>query len=183
MMTEQVYYTIWFFVGVLLLSVGVSYAWWTKVRVLWLRQDIYDIRDNLFMESARLDRADDQAAKCARDHLNALARVASVISFPLVITAINTGEAEVRELLKSENAKLNKFIKLSMEKAGNRIARYLTRETLTGWIIVILSRVVFMTWVLQSLYSGVQQWRESDAAEDALRIFEKDGKRHRWTAA
>lgn len=183
MMTEQVYYTIWFFVGVLLLSVGVSYAWWTKLRVLWLRQDIYDIRDNLFMESARLDRPHDEAAKCARDHLNAIARVASVISFPAVITAINIGEAEIRELPKSENEELNKCIQLSMEKAGNRIVRYLTRETLTGWIIVILSRVAVMTWIFPPLYSGVQRWRESGAAENALRIFENDGKRHGWTAA
>lgn len=182
MMTEQVYYTIGFFVGVLLLSVGVSYAWWTKVRVLWLRQDIYDIRDNLFMQSARLGRADDEAVKCARDHLNALARVAPVISIPLVITAINIGEAEVRALPKSENAKLNKFIKASMDNAGNRISRYLMRETLTGWICVILSRAVFMTWALQSLYSGVQQWRDSDAAEDALRILENNGKRDGWIA-
>jgi hypothetical protein len=40
--------THWLFLfGVFLMSGGVSYAWWLKLRVLWFRQDIYDLRDEL----------------------------------------------------------------------------------------------------------------------------------------
>ncbi len=172
-MTEQAYYTMWFFVGVILLSAGVSYAWWTKVRVLWLRQDIYDLRDELFMASARYSLTHDEAAKSARDHLNTLARIAPVISIPFVVTAIRTGVVEVRELPRSDDTRLDSLIKEAMNKADRRIARYLAKETLTGWLFVILSRVVLMTWLLQALGTWVQQWRESSSAEDALHMLER----------
>lgn len=170
-MTEQTFYTIWFFVGVFLLSVAVSYAWWMKIRVLWLRQDIFDMRDRLFMESASLGLSQDVAAKSARDHLNTLARIASVISIPFVITAITKGIAEVRQLPESPNARMNSIIKGTMKEADARIARYLLRATMLGWAFVITSRLVFMTWLLREVYVWVTKWRESDAVEDALRIL------------
>jgi hypothetical protein len=32
---------IWIFVGTLLISLSLAYAWWVKVRIICLRQDIF----------------------------------------------------------------------------------------------------------------------------------------------
>lgn len=181
-MTSEAFYYIAYFFGVLLFSFGVAFAWWTKVRVIWFRQDIYDLRDRLFMEGARLGCADDEASRYARDHLNTLARIAPVLSIPIVMHASKLELAEVRKLPKSNNPTLAKTIETVMCKADMRIRRYLLNETLTGLSIRALCRLISMRWLVQDLVASAKKWRESQSPEEALRLLENDYRANRWAA-
>ncbi len=166
-----------FLFGVFLMSFGVSYAWWMKIRVMWFRQDIYDLRDELFMACVRLRCVDDEGGRAARDHLNVLAQVASVLSIPFLANAIQLGLAEVCAIPKSKNVELDKLIESAMNRADRRIGRYLLRESLTGLIIIPASRLMSMAWVEQKFIGWVHKWRASRAAEDAIRLLGRTGDR------
>lgn len=175
-MNDDMYLYLAFLFGVLLMSLGIAGAWWTKVRVIWLRQDIYDLRDELFMESVRRDCVQDPGIQAAREHLNAIARVSPVLSISFIANAIQLGLVESREFPRSDDKELGKLIESTMNKAGLRIQRYLLRETLAGLISIRVGRLVSMAWVEDKLITWVQLWRKSAAAEDALRLLGKERK-------
>lgn len=164
-----------FVLGCSLMSLGVSYAWWLKVRVIWLRQDIYDLRDELFMESVRLDRVDDAGARAAREHLNTLARISPIISIPLIANAIQLGVSRECPVPKSSHSDLNTAITTAMEQADRRLARYLLKHTLSGLVIFPTTRFFSMTWVEDKFVAWVRLWRASTAAEDAVRVLDRAG--------
>ncbi len=172
-----------FLFGVFLISVGVSYAWWLKLRVLWFRQDIYDLRDGLFMGAVRLECSGDPGCRASRDHLNALARIAPVLSIPFLANAIRMGICEVKAFPKSENPKVNAMIERAMRGANQRIGRYLLRETLTGLVIIPIIRLMSMAWIEEAFEGWVYKWTESRAPEDAIPLLEKKHRMGRITPA
>lgn len=124
-----------FFIGVLLISLSVTYAWWVKVRIIRLREDIYDKRDWLFDTAARLDSFSDPAYKAARIHLNSIAGIAKFLSVQVVAFLSTQGQLKDAPRIKSDNPELQAAINDVFRWSAERIARYLLKETLSGWVI------------------------------------------------
>ena len=128
--------------GSLIISLALSYAWWTRVRVVNLRQDIFDIRDELLDEAADCSGLQDAAYKQARAWLNGMAAGAHVIASGPVLVYIHTLQRRTESASKrpkSDIAKLNKAIDSAVSKCGLRIARYILRETLPGIVFSCLA--------------------------------------------
>lgn len=121
-------------IGVLLVSLGLTYALFVRLRVVCLRQDIYDLRDKLFDEVVASDGCSDPAYVQARKLLNGLAVSADMLSLPLVFQCSFMSGDEVT-LLKSENLHIQSAIDSILEQATVRVFKYLKRQTATGWLM------------------------------------------------
>ena len=156
---------IWLTIGVLLISFVTTHAWWSIVRVVRLRQDVFDIRDNLFDVAAETRMFKDQAYRDARRHLNSIARIADTISFYMLGYLLYANFAP-RKRLRSNNAVLQKAIDLSLEDCTERIRKYLMRETFTGLVVLPFARTIRMANVLEEqLRQWVRRWLISSATE------------------
>ena len=156
---------IWLTIGVLLISFVTTHAWWSIVRVVRLRQDVFDIRDRLFDVAAKTRTFDDRAYRDARHHLNSVARIADTISLPVLGYLLHANFAQ-RERSLSNNAVLQRAIDVSLEDCTERIRSYLMRETFTGLFVFPLIRTIRMTSVVEELLRRwVRNWLISSAPE------------------
>ena len=105
---------IWLTIGVLLISFVTTHAWWTVVRVVCLRLDIFDSRDRLFDVAMATDRFDDPAYRDARCHLNSVARIADSITLPMLGYLLHA-DLGTRERKRSENPILQEAIDETLE--------------------------------------------------------------------
>lgn len=111
--------------GSFLLSSTITYAWWCKVRVIFLREDLFALRDSLWDEAKRLNAFEDQAYKAARSDLNACIQSAGMISLPLLIRVIISTPRRESVRLVSDNPELQRLIDAAYSKANQRLYRYL----------------------------------------------------------
>ena len=151
--------------GILLVSVGLTYAWWTKVRVICLRQDIFDIRDELFDAALDLNGLGDPAYRQARERLNFAAKIADVFSLPLV-TAVRSMNAPPQQEFCSSNRKLQEAINHAIASCSQRIVDYLYFETFCGMCGWMTSKV----WKTnkpspEQTGESVSQWVSSPSPE------------------
>ena len=160
---------VWLVAGMLIVSLSLSYAWWVKVRVVCLRQDIYDLRDRLFDRASDMRVLDDPAYLDVREHLNAVAASAEMITVPVLAFLLHNG-VQGKPFVKSGNAELQKVIDETIELCVCRIVHYLRWETFTG--IIILPIVLFdrlgtiledqaLKWVRRWLFSRSPEEIES----------------------
>ena len=164
---------IWFLIGVFTMSAGVSYAWWMKIRVVWLRQDIYDYRDELFMEALRRGCVQDPAGQAAREHLNCIARVSPVLSLFVLAHVVQFGLAEKKKFPRSKDKGFDEVVGATMKKAGLRVQHYLLRQTLTGLLLVPLARAALMDWLVDRVISWVELWGKSMAPEAVFQLLKR----------
>lgn len=155
----------WIFIGMMMVSLAVSHAWWCRVRVISLRQDLFDLRDGVFGVAMRLECFQDPAYRDARRHLNAVARIADTISIPTVVYVL-LGQIPERERPRSDNEHLQAAIDDTLERCALRIQRYLLRETFTGRIVAPAVRAIRMTSILEEqIIRWVRRWLVSAGPE------------------
>ena len=123
-----------------LLSVAICYAWWVRFRVWMLRQDIFNIRDELW-ESMRLSgELDDPSHREMREALNALIRLAPLLSV-LTILRVLTDETYAAVLTTKD---VGIAVRTARNRTVIRVTRYLFLETFSGLLaVVIVGAVVF----------------------------------------
>jgi len=127
-------------VGMVLASLVVTYAWWVKIRIINLRQDIFDIRDGLFDRALHLQALSDPAYRETRDHLNTVASTVHCLSLMVIFYSLGRGVlASAEGRFKTENAQLQAAIDDALESSSLRVARYLLRETLMGVVCEIMA--------------------------------------------
>ncbi len=162
-MLEYVY----LFLGCSLVSGAISYAWWMRVRVIDLRQDIFDVRDELFDCALEFDGHDDPAYKLVREHLNTLASTAPIISLMLLASVLGRnipeGFSDFKKKMTSSDPRLQEGIELALSKSSDRVCRYLIFETFTGIVAYSVSLVVNLSGVLASqMLVWTTRWVNSD---------------------
>ena len=148
--------------GSLIASLALSYAWWTHVRIVRLRQDIFDKRDELFDIASRLDRLDDPAYRAARRHLNSAANAAKVISFEFLFYVMGQ-EGDTENIIpETNNEHLQQAINESLTWCAERIVDSLFTETFVGILLILRFKVrgivshlerPFRVWCYQWLVS------------------------------
>jgi|GEM_PF-5065808 len=137
------------YLGALLLSAVVAAAWWTRIRQMWLRQDIYDLRDELFDTMAKAGTLDDPAYRSARSHLNYVAQCAGDLSLPVFLYLLHAG-VKGKAIESSENEFVQRTVQETIENCATRIVRFLVLETGAG-LLMSLSALVL------SLYGAMKQ--------------------------
>lgn len=156
---------VWIAIGVMLVSWALTYAWWVKVRVVCLRQHIYDIRDQLFDYAVTHGHLDDEAYRQARRQLNAIAAGVDVITVPVVGYMVRHGVSE-EALPKSDNEAMQAKIDASIEACFSRVFYYLKNETFTG---VVVRRMMYLVWIGELIEEQasflLRRWMLSDSPQ------------------
>lgn len=174
--------------GVLLISGALTYAWWIRVRVVCLRQDIYDLRDELFDIALKLRALDDPGYKATRAHLNGLARSAEVISVPLAIYAstLETEAAAHRgHSFRSADPALQSSIDDVHDRCARRLVRFLFWETLSGLvgrIFFAMTRNLRLAAERMSI-TVMERWIESAYPEQLVRAKGRQKRSRNRTAS
>lgn len=123
------------------LGLVIAYAWWTKVRVLRLRQHLFAIRDEMWDSANRLGQLDDPAHREYRDVINATIYCAGTIT-PITIIycgmLIRKAKTSFAQPPKPLSAEIEAIIAKAKERVNRRMVKYLTRETLSGLMLGIL---------------------------------------------
>ena len=126
------------FFGASMSAWALVYAWWAHVRVTFLRQELFQIRDCLWDTARELKAFDDPAYRQAREHLNAAIAVAGTFSMQsLQMAADAYAGAQVSKPLVSDNPQINEAINKAREAAADTIMTYLLLRTATGILYVI----------------------------------------------
>lgn len=131
-----------FMLGVCGVSVALTYAVWTKLRVLILRQELLDIRDDLFDKAVNVGGLTEPAYTEAREFMNDAAAIAEDITWQVMymVTLINdVTPAVVR--IRSDNEVLQAEIDNAYEKVTAVVARHLVRRSLSGMIAFVVGFV------------------------------------------
>ncbi len=156
---------IWLTFGVLTISFVTTHAWWSKVRVVRLRQDIFDIRDALFDVAGKVQAFGDPAYRDARRQLNSVARIADAINVHTLAYFLSANVPQ-RERLRSNCAELQKAIDNGLEECTDRISSYLRYETFTGLVVIPFAHTIRMTALLElQLTRWIRRWLISSAPE------------------
>src|SRR5438128_141697 len=115
-----------------LLSAVLSYAWWIRFRVWMLRQDLFMHRDRLWDSMRAEGRLDDPEHRRVRDDINALIRIAPLLSIWTIIRIFIEGPQTDRP----EQGAAGDLPHRTLEEAVLRVSRYLLFETLSGWVLL-----------------------------------------------
>ena len=119
-----------------LIGLSTFYLWWTYVRVIRLRQDLYDVRDHLFDAAHRHSLLSDPAYCQTRNTLNAMAHMADYLS-PRFVTELarlaRRGPMEGRPV--AVDPILDAEVLRTYRWLEERLFHYLMRECLSGWLI------------------------------------------------
>lgn len=168
-----------FLIGSMLIISGSTYAMWVKVRVVRLRQDIFDKRDALFDVADNLDAFSDVGYRAAREHLNSLAHLAKYLSISLIIHA--SPRSEKGEAITSDIPEMQQVIDEIFEWSGKRIVRYLLRETATGLLLSCLLGI--KDWQSRRMDYSVESWVRSDVPVELDRLRRESNSKLSHTAA
>ncbi|MEX2187489.1 MAG: hypothetical protein WD875_11870 [Pirellulales bacterium] len=122
-------------IGSFLVAISVAYSWWASSRAVFLREEIFGIRDRLW-DVARAENAfDDEAYRHARHHLNSLIRTAGLYSVRAIETATRLMPKEEHvPHPKSENEVLQRAIADAYLKSGRAVGRHVLLCHVTGWV-------------------------------------------------
>ena len=156
------------FIGAFIVSAALSYAWWIKVRVIDLRQDIFDIRDELFDQAVERGWLSDPAYRAARTRLNSMAANAHTLSVPVLDFLARRVESNTHTDIKEEenvgtsDEELRGAIHDCKYRVAERLNKYIFRETLCGIAILLAYRVTNMA----SKYHNIPQ-------DDSMDIYRR----------
>jgi hypothetical protein len=117
------------------LSLVVSYAWWTKVRVWILRQRLFTVRDELWDTMREKGLLDSPAHVRVREGINALIHLAPAFSFVVMAKILSDG---VRQ--KPPVTERIQVAEEALQEAIVTVANYLFYSTLSGLILAVIFR-------------------------------------------
>jgi hypothetical protein len=144
-----------FLIGCFGISVVITYLCWVRFRVWSLRQDLFEIRDNLWDRMESEGRLDDPAHRELRDAINSLIRIAHFLS-PLTILRILLNREKFSPLLAlRENDEL---LKQTRAQVFVRVARYILLESASGWLVAVLAAAFGMYSAISNALTRRIEW-------------------------
>jgi hypothetical protein len=155
-----------FTIGLVGLSVIVSYYFWTRMRIVRLQQDILDMRDELFAEAHRLQCLDDGAYCETREFFNNFIQFAPHLSVRIVMyVGLQTvGDEDARR--RSSNPVMQDAIERAYQRLAQRTFNFLAHETAGGFVLRIAAEFVLG---LPFLGSAKPEVAVNKKTEDAVR--------------
>ncbi len=134
----------------------VSYAAWCLVRVLFIRQELFAVRDSLWDRARDLDGFNDPAYQQARDHLNAGIKVVPSCSVSLLKYTMKHCRGAAPTRIKSQNPELQAAIDEAYSKSARWFAKYILYWRASGWLFMV-------SISLKALQDITIRWLQSQA--------------------
>jgi hypothetical protein len=129
------------FLGVFLVSFVVTWVWWVKVRVIFLQEELFIIRNRLWDHAKELNAFDDKAYKHARSHLNRCIKAAGFIDLSTVeYVAKNCADMEWPAPPSTKNTLLAEAIGSAYRESAIRIRNYLLLDTFPGRLYLLRAK-------------------------------------------
>ncbi len=134
---------------VLLLTLVISYIGWSKLRIRFLRQELYGVRERLWEQASEFHAFDDVGYRDVRDQLHVLIAIAHKINLPMIIYTRLLIEDSSKEdsLLHTAcvDSEMQAHCSQAMSEAGMIVTRYVTRQRFfSGFMLIALIR--FAMW-------------------------------------
>jgi hypothetical protein len=144
-----------FAIGMVGLSLVISYVWWLRVRLILFRQEVLDLRDALFDKAMAQGALDDPGYRDARERMNTTCRLAQYYSLPLFLYFLS----KVRENPALEQKIVPSRIQPTIDDAMNQLSMVVVRHIFTRTLTGLLLRgvVAFMGFSL-ALNDGMTYW-------------------------
>ena len=141
--------------GCTLVSLGVTYAIWSSFRVWSFRQDLFQIRDNLWDRMRACDAFSDPAYQEFRAGVNALIRIAPMLSIFTLIKLLLDRD-EMHSLLRDSGHIPE--IEAARGEIFQRTAQYLLRESLVGLVLTTIALIFGMAGLLKRAVAKRVAW-------------------------
>jgi hypothetical protein len=122
----------------ILLSAVLSYAWWIRFRVWMLRQDLFVIRDRLWDSTRSEGGLDDPEHRRVRDSINALIRIAPLLSLWTIVRIFIEGPESKERARPLTGSRANE----ALEQAVTRVSCYLLFQTISGLILLTIMTLI-----------------------------------------
>ena len=132
------------------ISSVLTYAWWIHFRVWMLRQDLFEIRDDLWDEMSEKGELDDPAHRETREGINSMIRFSPYLSIRTLILIATDGAENVQQ-----STDLPQAVVEARKAVFNRIMRFMLLETVTGLACTFLAMLVMSHSVA---ISQMQKW-------------------------
>lgn len=118
------------------LSILISYAWWVKVRTWMLRQELFEIRDWLWDCMRRGDKLNDPGYQQVRHSINAMIRLAPLLTFVSMAKLLVDG-------VEQRSTKLHGVpeVDVASKKVAEVFAYHLLYRSFAGLAILVLVRL------------------------------------------
>ena len=142
-----------------LLSTVISYAWWIHLRVWLLRQDLFNIRDRLWEEVESRGMLQDPSYRETRDGINAMIRIAPLLSFQFLAGILFGGTTQVPK----EAEPIPEVTKARID-AFMAIRNFMLCDTATGVILSIIA-VVYRRQSMMSMQLQIWISRIFDSSD------------------
>lgn len=119
-----------------ILSATLCYAVWVKLRVWMLRQDLFNVRDELW-EQMRCDGTlNDPSYQSTRDVINSIIRLAPYLSFVVLARILFEGQPAS----KPSSPCLSAVVEARRKIVG-RLLKYMLQESLVGVAAVVMAKL------------------------------------------
>lgn len=142
------------FAASFVLSSALAYGWWTKVRVRFVREQLLEIRCELWLKAFALDGLDDPAYREARGHLRSQIHMANLCGIPVMehLAAALPGASDAG-WRKSQNVLLQRAIDEANEQSACRLVDYMVFWRASG---LMRFAGLFVSLVRDRSFSGMR---------------------------
>lgn len=121
--------------GSFMISGSIAYAWWSNARITFLRQELFQIRDRLWVKAFSLCGLTDPAYQDARRRFNANIHMAPTWSLPIMETIqLKFPNMPATEIPKSTNPDLQTAIDAALVEMESTIVRHVVFYQASGWL-------------------------------------------------
>lgn len=153
----------------LAMSTVVCYAVWVWVRGYFLRQDLFAIRDDLWLAALRHERLDDPAYQSVRSHLHVLLKGGPDMSLPVIAVLRDSKPKPLPARPVSASPEFEAILLAAEDAAGERLWRYVSRDrffSFAAWLTYVGGRI--------AARKLVAIWVASDDSERLARLADRD---------
>ncbi len=167
--------------GLFLLTATVTYICWRRVRVIFIQEELFSVRDRLWDMANSLGLFDDPAYLQERNRLNTIIRVVNVLNMPVVLSSLASRNNDPKvSPLQSDNAKLQAEIEVARSRAGEIVVKYIVFYRPVGMITLL----AFAT--IGAIRDSVTKWLlnsgpENLYSDERALMQRKHTLREQWT--
>jgi hypothetical protein len=133
---------------ILILSATITYVFWVRLRIWLLRQDLFNIRDELWQKMRDGGTLNDEHYLATREAFNATIRIAPWLSFIVLGRILFSGVHH------RHHGKVLEAVIDARRQAIDRLLKYMLFETATGWLVVSVASLHFVKSMVEKQLRG-----------------------------
>lgn len=143
------------------LGLVISYAWWTRLRVMYFRQDLFEIRDALWMEAKKAGSLNDPTYRQIREVLNAMISSAAYLSLPAILFSLQRAGSKKTRVESTAPSAIQKPLAEAKVKIIIRVLRYvLWDRPFSGLVLMPFLAIFYGGFYFVKKYTD--RWLRSD---------------------